>query len=133
MAVGFVGAGEFFEEVGVLDGGSDFVVAGGPFAEVDAAAAVGAEGEVFIPGKDDGAAGGAAEGLDLRGGGLRHMQSILILSSETFNTFPVGDIAGGAVTMSVVRLTSREALYGQDGELLEDDGCSGESGFRAGV
>jgi hypothetical protein len=63
LTIGFVGAGELFEEVGVLDGGGDFVIAGGPFAEVDAAAAVGAEGEVFVPGKDDGAAGGAAEGF----------------------------------------------------------------------
>jgi hypothetical protein len=47
LAVVFVGAGELFEEVGVLDGGGDLVVAAGPFAEVDAAAAVGTEGEVF--------------------------------------------------------------------------------------
>jgi hypothetical protein len=73
LAIGFVGAGEFFEEVGILDGGGDFVVAGGPLAEVDTAAAVGAEGEVFVPGEDDGAAGGATESLDLCGGGLRHM------------------------------------------------------------
>src|SRR5271170_6152458 len=33
LAVVFVGAGELFEEVGVLDGGGDFVVAAGPFAE----------------------------------------------------------------------------------------------------
>jgi hypothetical protein len=65
LAIGFVGAGELFEEIGVLDGRGDFVVAGGPLAEVDAAAAVGAEGEVFVLGKNDGAAGGAAEGLDL--------------------------------------------------------------------
>ena len=36
----FVGAGELFEEVGVLDGTGDFVVSAGPLAEVDAAAAV---------------------------------------------------------------------------------------------
>jgi hypothetical protein len=84
LAFVLVGAGQLFEEVRVLDGGGDFVVAAGPFAEVDAAAAVGAEGEVFIPGKDDGAAGGAAEGLDLRGGGLRHMPPILILSVGDF-------------------------------------------------
>jgi hypothetical protein len=73
LTIGFVGAGELFQEVGVLDGRGDFVVAGGPLAEVDAAAAVGAEGEVLVPGKDDCAAGRAAESLDLRGGGLRHM------------------------------------------------------------
>jgi hypothetical protein len=47
LTVVLVGAGEFFEEVGVLDGGRDFIVAAGPFTEVDAAAAVGAEWEVF--------------------------------------------------------------------------------------
>ena len=52
VAVG-LGAGEFFEEVGVLDGGGDFVVAGGPLAEVEEAAAVGAEGELFVGGEDD--------------------------------------------------------------------------------
>ena len=78
LAVVFVGAGELFEEVGVLDGGGDFVVAGGPFAEVDAAAAVGAEGKVLAPGEDDGAAGGAAEGFDFRGGSSWHGDFILI-------------------------------------------------------
>ena len=62
VAVG-VGAGEFFEEVGVLNGGGDFVVAGGPFAEVEDAAAVGAEGEVVVGSEDDFAAGGAEEGF----------------------------------------------------------------------
>jgi hypothetical protein len=47
LAVVLVGTGELFEEVGVLDRSGDFVVAAGPFTEVDAAAAVGAEGEVF--------------------------------------------------------------------------------------
>ena len=72
LAVVFVGAGELFEEVGVLDGGGDFVVARGPFAEVDAAAAVGAEGEVFVLCEDQGAAGGAAQRFGFRGGRLRH-------------------------------------------------------------
>jgi hypothetical protein len=62
MAVGF-GAGELFEEVGVLDGGGDLIVAGGPFAEVEDAAAVGAEGEVLVGGEDYFAAGGAEEGF----------------------------------------------------------------------
>jgi hypothetical protein len=61
-----LGAGEFFEEVGVLNWGGDFVVAGGPFAEVDTAAPVIAEGEVFVRGEDQGAAGGAAERFDFR-------------------------------------------------------------------
>ena len=60
MAVGF-GAGQFFEEVGVLDGGGDFVVAGGPLAEIEDAAAVGAEGEVLVGGEDYFSAGGAEE------------------------------------------------------------------------
>src|SRR5580693_3652641 len=79
LAVVFVGAGELFEEVGVLDGGGDFVVAAGPFAEVDAAAAVGAEGEVFAAGEDEVAAGGAAQGFDFRVGRLRHDTPSLIL------------------------------------------------------
>ena len=62
----FVGAGQFFEQVGVLDWGRDLVVAGGPFAEVEQAAAVGAEGEALVGGEDDLAAGGAEEGF--RGG-----------------------------------------------------------------
>ena len=64
-AIGFVAvrAGEFFEEVRVLDGGGDFVGSAGPFAEVEEAAAVGAEGEVLAGGEDDFAAGGAEEGF----------------------------------------------------------------------
>ena len=60
VAVG-LGAGEFFEKIGILNGRGDFVVPTGPFAEVDAAAAVGAEGEVLVGGEDDFAAGGAEE------------------------------------------------------------------------
>jgi hypothetical protein len=60
VAVGF-GAGEFFEEVGVLDGGGDFVVSAGPLAEVEDAATVGAEGEVVVGGEDYFAAGWAEE------------------------------------------------------------------------
>jgi hypothetical protein len=77
LAVVFVGAGEFFEEVGILDWGGDLVVAAGPFSEVDAAAAVGTEGKVFASGEDDGSAGGAAEGFDLRAGSLWHSSFIL--------------------------------------------------------
>jgi hypothetical protein len=58
-----VRAGELFEKIGILDGGADLVVAGGPLAEVEDAAAVGAEGEVFVGGEDDLAAGGAEEGF----------------------------------------------------------------------
>ena len=62
VAVGF-GAGQLFEEVGVLDGGGDFVVSAGPFAEVEDAAAVAAEGEVFAVDEDNIAAGRAEEGF----------------------------------------------------------------------
>jgi hypothetical protein len=70
LAIVLVGAGEFLEEVRVLNGGGDFVVTAGPFAQVDAAAAVGAEGEVFATGEDDVAAGGAAKGLNLSHNGI---------------------------------------------------------------
>jgi hypothetical protein len=50
LAVVFVGASQLFEKVGVLDRGGDFVVTGGPLAEVEKAATVGAKGEVFAGG-----------------------------------------------------------------------------------
>jgi hypothetical protein len=61
LAFVLAGASQLFEEVGVLDGSADFVVAAGPLAEIDAAAAVGAEGEVIAFGEYDVSAGGAAE------------------------------------------------------------------------
>ena len=73
MAVGF-GAGQFFEEVGVLDGGGDFVVAGGPLAEIEDSAAVGAEGEELVGGEDYFSAGGAEEGFG--GGHERNPKSL---------------------------------------------------------
>ena len=63
LAVVLVRSGQLFEEIRVLDGGGDFVVAAGPLSEVDAAAAIGAEGKVFVLFEDDVAAGGAAKGL----------------------------------------------------------------------
>ena len=66
LAVVLVGAGELFEEVGVLDGGGDFVIAAGPLAEVDTAAAVGAEGEVFAAGEYDVSASRATQGPGFR-------------------------------------------------------------------
>jgi hypothetical protein len=72
-------AGQLFEEVRVLDGGGDFVIAGGPFAEVDAAATVAAEGEVLVGGEDDGAAGGTAKRFDFRSRPFRHSTASLIL------------------------------------------------------
>jgi len=52
---------EVLEDFGIEDGGADFIDAGGPFAEVDFAAAITAEGEVFAVVGDELAAGGAAE------------------------------------------------------------------------
>src|ERR1700721_1757127 len=69
MAVG-LGAGQLFEEVGVLNGGGNFVVSAGPFTEVEQSAAVGAEGKVLVGGEDYFAAGGAEESF-------RHGLSIL--------------------------------------------------------
>jgi hypothetical protein len=66
MALG-LGASELFEQVGILDGGGDFVVAGGPFAEVEDAAAIGAEGEEVAGDQDDFAAGGAEESFGWSG------------------------------------------------------------------
>lgn len=67
VVVGFVavGAGQFFEEIRVLDGGGDFVVSGGPFTKVDTAAAVAAEWVVFGLLENEVSAGGAAESLGL--------------------------------------------------------------------
>ena len=77
MTIRFIGPGEFLEEVWVLDGAGDLVVAGGPLAEVDTAAAVGAEGEVLAASDDDVAAGGAAEGFDFGSGPFRHVFSLI--------------------------------------------------------
>src|SRR5205823_12491455 len=66
LGVVFPRAGELFEEVGVLDRAGDFIVSAGPFAEIDAAAAVGAEREVFAAGEDDGPAGGTAQRFRFR-------------------------------------------------------------------
>jgi len=50
-----------FEDVGVEDGRGDLVCSAGPLAEINLAAAVAAEGEVFVGGGDDGLTGGATE------------------------------------------------------------------------
>jgi hypothetical protein len=60
MAVGF-GTGQLFEIVGVLYGRGDFIVSAGPFAQVENAAAVGAEGEVLVGSENYFAAGRAEE------------------------------------------------------------------------
>src|SRR5271163_91147 len=52
---------EVFEDVGVEDGRGDLVGSAGPLTEVDLAAAVAAEGEVFVGRGDDGLAGWATE------------------------------------------------------------------------
>ena len=56
-------AGKLLEVVGILDGSGDFVVSAGPLAEVEDAAAVGAEGEILVGGDDYFATGGAEEGF----------------------------------------------------------------------
>lgn len=56
-----VGAGELFEVVGVLNRRRDLVVAAGPFAEVEDAAAVGAKRKVLVGGEDYFTTGGAEE------------------------------------------------------------------------
>jgi hypothetical protein len=53
---------EVFEEVRIKDRGGDLVVARGPLAEIDDAAAVRAEGEVRMGGLDESFAGGTFEG-----------------------------------------------------------------------
>ena len=74
LSVTFV-AFQVFEDVGIEDRGADFIDAHGPFAEVDAAAAVTAEGEVFVGSEDQFLAGGAVKRLDLRGfGGFGHRE-----------------------------------------------------------
>jgi hypothetical protein len=67
-----------FQNFGVEDGRAYLVDAHGPFAQIDAAAAVAAEGEVFVGGFDQLFAAGAVEGLDLRGFGLcGHSDTVL--------------------------------------------------------
>jgi len=58
-----LGVLEVFEEVGVEDGGRDFVVARGPLAEVDGATALGAEGNFGGVEGDGLFADGAVEGF----------------------------------------------------------------------
>jgi len=81
LAIVLIGTCELFEEVGVLNRGRDLIVAAGPFAQIDATAAVGAEGEVFVAGEDDVATGGTAKGFDGRCKLLRH--SIFILTPQS--------------------------------------------------
>src|ERR1700761_1701830 len=77
LAIVFVRASEFFEEIGILDRRGDLVVAAGPLSEVDAAAAIGAKGEVFAGGEDDVAACGATKRFDFGRSG--HDRVILTL------------------------------------------------------
>jgi hypothetical protein len=68
-----------------MDGGGDDVAAGGPFAEVEDATAVGAEGEVGRGGEDYFAAGGAEEGFgcghEVGSQGLRSWSSWMLAKS----------------------------------------------------
>jgi len=57
-------AAEVFENFGVENRGTDFVDTCCPFAEIDFAAAVAAEGKVFAAGADDHPASGTVEELD---------------------------------------------------------------------
>jgi hypothetical protein len=67
-----------FQNFGIEDGGAYLVDTHGPFAQIDAAAAVAAEGEVFVGGFDQLFAAGAVERFDLRGFGLcRHSDTVL--------------------------------------------------------
>jgi hypothetical protein len=63
---------EIFKQVGVEGGRADLVDAHGPFAEVDAAAAVRAEGKIFVSGFDQLFAGWALERLDFDFRGFGH-------------------------------------------------------------
>ena len=54
---------EVFEEVGVEDGGGNFVVAGSSLAEVDGTAALGAEGDFGEVEGNEFFADGAVEGF----------------------------------------------------------------------
>jgi hypothetical protein len=62
-----VGVLEVFEEVGIEDGRADLVVAGGPLAEVNGAAAFGTERDFWGVKGDGLAADGAVEGFGHRG------------------------------------------------------------------
>src|SRR5579859_2187409 len=64
LAVTFV-ALEVFQQIGIEDGRTDLVNAHGPFAEVDAAAAIAAEREVLVSGLHQLLAGRAVERFDL--------------------------------------------------------------------
>jgi len=52
---------QVFKNVGIQDGRGDFVGSTGPLAQIDLAAAVAAEGEIFVSSGDDGLASGATE------------------------------------------------------------------------
>jgi hypothetical protein len=76
-----VGAGELFEEVGVLNWTRYLIVAAGPFAQIDATATVGAKWKVFVAGEDDITAGRATKRFDGRCRLLRH--GIFILTPQS--------------------------------------------------
>jgi len=58
--LGALGLGDAFQNFRVEDRGGDLVVSAGPLAEIDTAAAVAAEREIFGPLEDQSLAGGAA-------------------------------------------------------------------------
>jgi hypothetical protein len=74
---------EVFEEIGIEDWRADLVRAHCPFAEVDAAATVAAEGEIFVRGLDQLFAGRAMKRFDFGGfGHLVRSARLLLLFSQ---------------------------------------------------
>jgi hypothetical protein len=69
---GTFAAFQVFEEIRVENGRADLIDAHGPFAEVDAAAAVGAEGKIFVRDFDQLFAAWAMKRFDFLCGGLWH-------------------------------------------------------------
>jgi hypothetical protein len=99
---------EVFQQIGIEDRGADFVDAHGPLAEVDAAATVTAEGEVFVGGLHQLFAGGAMEWFDF--GGLGHRDSLTGLALTIFAVsrryFQLG--VGSCVCICILKGDQRE-------------------------
>ncbi len=61
-----LGVLELFEQIWIEDGRADLVLAGGPLAEINTTAAIGAKRRVFGVEKDGRVTGGAAKGFGSR-------------------------------------------------------------------
>jgi len=72
IGVFLLAAAKVFENLGVEDGRTDLVDAHGPFAEIDLAATVAAEGKVLVCVADEHSAGRAAENLSRFFSGSHH-------------------------------------------------------------